>query len=106
MVKKQIKSTVAVFFVLVMMVCCLTACETKLNGTYKAVEGSDSYTFNKDNTVTMTDSTGIGVKGTYKIEDGKITLTLSALGMETSQTYDFEKKGNTIKIDGKEYKKQ
>ncbi len=106
MYSKKVKSIVAILLVCV-MVCSLTACATTLNGTYTAKEGlvEQSFTFKEDNKVEMS-AFGINIEGDYKIEDGEITITYSLLGLHYDWVKSFEKKGNSIFIDGTEFVKE
>ena len=91
----------------VILVCFLTACTTKLSGTYTNDEGTikQSFTFKDDNKVVVS-AFGIDVEGEYLIEDGKITITYSLLNLSYDLEKSFEKKGNSIFIDGTEFVKE
>lgn len=104
--KKCFKSIVAVLLVCIMM-CTLTACTTKLSGTYTAKEGliEQSFTFKEDNIVEMS-AFGIEIEGEYVIEDGEITITYSLLGLSYDWVKSFKKDGNSIFIDGTEFVKE
>lgn len=93
--------------VICLMICSLTACTTKLSGTYTSEEGlvKQSFTFKEDNVVEMS-AFGIDVEGTYKIEDDKITITYKLLNLSYDWEKDFEKNGNTITIDGTDFVKE
>lgn len=99
------KRMIAVVLVLVVM-CTVTACTTTLNGTYVS-EGliKQSFTFKEDNKVEVS-AFGIDVEGEYVIEDGKITITYSLLGLSYDWVKTFEKDGNSIFIDGTEFVKE
>ena len=110
--KKTLKIVVAVLLAAALLAG-LTACGTKtLNGTYKSEETiggklGGTLTFDKDNHVTGT-IMGLAIDGTYTIEKDKITFTFSnaLLGIGATQTKTFEKKGDSIWLDGTEYVKQ
>ena len=87
------------------LVLSLSACGGKPSGTY-ASQGviAQTYTFNGDK-VTIS-AFGINATGTYTIKDGKINITYSLLGLEQTVSYSYEKKGNSIFIDGTEFIKQ
>ena len=91
----------------VLMLCVLTACTTTLNGTYVSKDGviEQSFTFDRDNKVEVS-AFGIAVEGEYEIEDGEITITYSLLGLSYDMVKSFEKKGNSIFIDGTEFVKE
>ena len=105
MLKKSVKAITALLVVCI-LVCSLTACATKLNGTYTA-DGliKQSFTFKEDDVVVVS-AFGINAEGTYKIEDDKITITYKLLNLSYDFEKSFEKKGNTIIIDGTEFVKE
>lgn len=105
MFKKSIK-VITVLLVVCIMACSLTACATKLNGTYTS-DGliEQSFTFKEDNIVVIS-AFGIDAEGTYKIEDDKITITYKLLNLSYDWEKSFEKDGDTIKIDGTEFVKE
>ena len=49
---------------------------------------------------------GINVEGEYLIEDDTITITYSLLNLSYDWEKSFEKKGNSIFIDGTEFIKE
>lgn len=89
------------------MACSLTACTTRLNGTYSNDEGlvKQSFTFKDDNLVEVS-AFGINVEGEYLIEDGEITITYSLMSLSYDWKVSFEKNGNSIIIDGTEFVKE
>lgn len=105
MFKKNVKVITALLMVCI-MACSLTACATKLSGTYTS-DGiiEQSLTFKKDNVVVMS-AFGIDAEGTYKIEDDKITITYKLLNLSYDLEKSFEKDGDTITIDGTEFVKE
>lgn len=107
MKKKNWFKRITAAFLVCLLVCTLTACTTTLKGTYTSDEGliKQSFTFTDDNKVTMS-AFGIDVEGEYLIEDGKITITYSLLGLSYDWVKSFEKKGNSIFIDGTEFIKE
>lgn len=104
--KKGIIKAITVLMLICMMACSLTACTTKLNGTYTS-DGliEQSFTFKDDNVVVIS-AFGIDAEGTYKIEDDKITITYKLLNLSYDWEKSFEKDGDTIKIDGTEFVKE
>jgi len=104
--KRSLKRITAVLLVCAMM-CTLTACATKLNGTYTIKDGviDQSFTFQKDNKVEMS-AFGIEVEGDYAIEDGEITITYNLLGLRYDWVKSFKKDGKSIFIDGTEFIKE
>ncbi len=114
---------------IVVMVLSMTACATKLSGTYKSEGEYLTYKFS-GNDVTMNLkiwALDFEMKGTYKIEDDKITftweednagLTAAISAMEKIDllkdfakvlkggSFDFEKTKGGIKIAGLELTKQ
>lgn len=105
--KKTFKGIVSLLLVTVFFVCMLTSCATKLSGTYTNSEGliKQSFTFKDDNKVDVS-AFGIDVEGEYLIEDGKITITYSLLSLSYDWEKSFEKKGDSIFIDGTEFVKE
>lgn len=85
----------------------LSSCATTLRGTYTNSEGviSQSFTFEEGNKVKAS-AFGINIEGEYKIEDDKITITYSLLGISYDWEKSFVKKGNSIFIDGTEFIKE
>ena len=105
--KNVFKKLVAALLLVCVMVCTLTACTTTLKGTYTSKEGliEQSFTFEEDNKVEVS-AFGIDVEGEYLIEDGKITITYSLLGLSYDWVKSFEKDGSSIFIDGTEFVKE
>lgn len=105
--KNVFKKLVAALLLVCVMVCTLTACTTTLKGTYTSKEGlvEQSFTFKEDNKVEVS-AFGIDVEGEYLIEDGKITITYSLLGLSYDWVKSFEKDGSSIFIDGTEFVKE
>jgi len=110
---KKATKLLALTLALVMVLSMLAACGTRLNGTYRAeVLGNGmSYSF-KGSSVTLNVSllgtVVASVEGTYKIEDGKITLSFSGDAEEAKEysgTFDFVQNENSIKIGMFEYVK-
>lgn len=104
--KKTMKCGIAVLL-LVALVCTFTACTIGLNGTYTSTEGliEQSFTFLEDNRVKVS-AFGIDVEGEYVIEDGRIIITYSVLGLSYDWDKSFERDGNSIFIDGTEFAKE
>lgn len=105
--KKNIKRIVSLLLMAAMLMCVLTACTTKLSGTYTNDEGlvKQSFTFKEDNKVEVS-AFGIDVEGEYLIEDDTITITYSLLNLSYDWEKSFEKKGSSIFIDGTEFVKE
>ena len=105
--KKSCRRIVSLLLLTVSLVCILTACATKLSGTYTNDEGlvKQSFTFKEDNKVEVS-AFGIDVEGEYLIEDDTITITYSLLNLSYDWEKSFEKKGNSIFIDGTEFVKE
>ena len=105
--KKSCGRIVSLLLLTVSLVCILTACTTKLSGTYTNDEGlvKQSFTFKEDNKVEVS-AFGIDVEGEYLIEDDTITITYSLLNLSYDWEKSFEKKGNSIFIDGTEFIKE
>lgn len=105
--KNYLKSIVAMLLLTVLLVCMLTACTTKLSGTYVNDDGivRQSFTFKEDNIVEVS-AFDIYVEGEYLIEDDQITITYSLLNFGYDWKKSFEKKGDSIFIDGTEFVKE
>ncbi len=101
------KGIVSFALILSVVLCMLTACVAKLNGTYVNDEGiiKQSFTFEDDNKVIVS-AFGIDVEGKYEIKDGTITITYSLLNFSYNMEKSFEKKGDSIFIDGVEFTKE
>lgn len=107
MIKRNSFRVVIAVLMVCLTVCTLTACTTKLNGTYTSKDGliEQSFTFKEDNKVEVS-AFDINVEGEYLIEDGKITITYSLLGLSYDWVKSFEKDGSSIFIDGTEFVKE
>ena len=105
--KKNLKRIVSLLLLTTILVFVLTACATKLSGTYTNDEGlvKQSFTFKEDNKVDVS-AFGIDVEGEYLIEDGKITITYSLLNLRYDLEKSFKKKGSSIDINGTEFVKE
>ena len=105
--KKNFKGIVSLLLVSVFLICMLTSCATKLSGTYTNSEGlvKQSFTFKDDNKVEVS-AFGINVEGEYEIKDDTITITYSLLSLSYDWEKSFEKKGDSIFIDGTEFVKE
>lgn len=104
--KKRIKSMVSMSFLVIILMCILTACSTKLSGTYTNEDGlvKQSFTFKEDNKVEVS-AFGIEVEGEYLIKNDTITITYSLLNLSYDWEKSFRKDGNSIFIDGVEFTK-
>ena len=103
---KKMMRVFALVLAVIAIMGCLTACSTKLKGTYTS-EGliSQSFTFKEDNVVVVS-AFGINAEGTYHIEDDTITITYKLLNISYDMEKSFEKDGKTIIIDGTEFVKE
>ena len=105
--KKLALRLVAVVLVLV-SVLSLVGCGTSLKGTYVPADTSivdGSITFEDGNQIVVS-ALGLDIKGTYVIEDDKLIVTYSLLAFSTDLEWNFNKKGNSIFIDGTEFVKE
>lgn len=105
--RRNFRSIVSLLLLCCLLMCMLTACTTKLKGTYTNADGliKQSFTFKDDDKVDVS-AFGINVEGEYLIEDGKITITYSLLDLSYDWQKSFEKKGDSIFIDGTEFVKE
>ena len=103
---KTFKRITATVLLICLLVFTLASCTTKLHGKYTS-DGiiKQSFTF-KDNDKVDVSAFGIDVEGDYVIKDGKITITYSLLGLSYDWVKSFDKKGNSIFIDGTEFVKE
>lgn len=103
------KKLFARFLAAVLMVVVLlsaVACTKRLSGSYVSSEIlGTTYTFDGDK-VTVSSDLGIALTGTYKIEKDTISITYTVLSISSTNTLSFEKKGNSIFLDGVEYVKK
>ena len=103
----MLKKRMVVFVLtIIMLMCYMTACSTRLSGTY-TTDGviEQSLTFQEDNVVVIS-AFGINAEGIYRIEDDKIIITYKLLNLSYDIEKSFEKDGNTITIDGTEFIKE
>lgn len=102
--KKKMKSMLSILCLSITIMCMLTACSTKLSGTYTNDDGlvKQSFTFKDDNTVEVS-AFGIEVEGEYLIKNDTITITYSLLNLSYDWEKSFKKDGDSIFIDGVEF---
>jgi len=100
------KKGISIFLICCLFICSLTACSSRLNGTYTNKEGlvEQSFTFVDDSKVFVS-AFGVNVEGEYQIEDNKIIITYSLLNVSYDLEKSFIKNGNSIFIDGTEFVK-
>lgn len=105
--KKNFKRIVSLLLLTVFIIGMMTACATKLSGTYTNDDGliKQSFTFKEDNKVEVS-AFGIDIEGEYLIEDDTITITYKLLNLSYDMEKSFEKKGSSIFIDGTEFVKE
>lgn len=110
--KKRVMKVLLIFMMIICISGTCTACGGgKLSGTYVSKDSSEvisKFVF-QGNRVTVVDL-GVQVRCSYKLEDDRLIIngTTTFLGTEIAVDYDyaFEKKGDSIYLDGKEYVKQ
>lgn len=104
--KKTVK-IISAAIALITLVCLLAACGKTLNGTYES-EGiiPQSFTFDKDGTVTFSAFGVDAATGTYRIEKDKLIITYSILGFSTDLEQSFKKSGSSLIIGGTEFVKK
>ncbi len=100
--KKTSKIIVSVLL-LATMIFTIAACGG-LSGTYTATDGSGSLTFNGDQ-ITMSVANLLDLKGTYTINGDKIKIRFEVAGQSTEQEYSFKQEGNSVFLEGQEFKK-
>ena len=103
---RSLKYAAAVLLICVMLFS-FTACTVTLNGTYTNKSGlvEQSFIFKDDNRVALS-AFGLEIEGDYVIEDGEITITYSLLGLHYDWVKSFDKKGDSIFVDGLEFVKE
>lgn len=105
MLKKRLKRFFTVVLA-VMIVCVLTACSTKLDGTYTSKEGVVKQSFIFDGDTVKVSAFDIDINGTYEIKDDEITITYRILNLSYDFVKSFKKSGDSIFIDGVEFVKE
>lgn len=105
--EKSLKRTVSLLLLVGLLLCSLSACTTKLKGTYVNAEGltEQSFTFKEDNKVDVS-AFDVSVESEYQIEENTIIFTYSLLGISYDMEKSFVKKGSSIFIDGVEFVKE
>jgi len=99
------KKIVALILVSAAIITLLSACGTKLNGTYKSTGIlGETITFTKDEA--SMSAFGLSISGPYKIEKDQITITYTVLGISYDWTQSFKKEGKSIYIGSTEFVKQ
>ena len=110
----MIKKRIAVFLTGLLMLFVMASCggddKPHLRGTYKEVSAisTGSITFKSDTEMdfTLLDISKLSVSGTYELEGDKLYLHYSVLGIPANPSYTFSQKGNSIFLNGTEYRKQ
>ncbi len=106
MTKNRIFKSILALVLVAAMMCAFAACAVKLSGTYTANDGlvKQSFTFEDDKVEVS--AFGIEIEGEYEIKDDKIIITYSIGPLHYDMEKSFEKKGNSIFIDGVEFVKE
>lgn len=98
------KRTVAVMLVLALSLCACTLAEKLILGTWKSqtkvlgVVTEVSYTFNDDGTGLR--SGALDTSFTYVIEEDRLTITTSVLGIDVDEEYTFQISGSKLVLTG------
>ena len=99
------KKVISCVLILVCLLTVFSSCakpEKKIVGTWTGeqnilgVVAKYAFTFNEDGTGTMTAALDIGVAMTYTIEDDKLNITTSVLGISNTKTYTFTFEGDQL----------
>lgn len=99
--KKVMSVVLVVLCVLTLFSGCANP-EKKIIGTWNGEENvlgvvaKYSFTFNEDGTGSMTAALDIGVAMTYTIEDDKLNITTSILGINNTKTYTYAFEGDQL----------
>lgn len=100
--KNSMKKAIALLAVLV-LVFSLTGCGSSVVGTWTAEESGVTmdYTFEKNGDCSIA-AMGMTFDGTYEVKGDKISMTLDAMGTETTEEYTFKVSGKelTLTLDG------
>ena len=107
MITKKVKNILHMLLAITLSICMLTACASQLKGTYTNNDEliTQSFTFKENNMVEVS-AFGISIEGEYHIENGTITITYHLLNFSYDWKKSFEKKGNSIYVDGIEFIKE
>ena len=107
--RRSLKIIAVFLFAAVMLLVCVScgSGEDELTGTYESVDLAfkESVTFRSGGKITFT-AFKSDMSGTYTIENGNITYTVDVLGEEKTETYTFSQEGDSVFIDGVEYRKK
>ncbi len=98
------KKTIAMLLVVCMVLVGVTGCSKKLSGTYK-VYGNDAGAITFEGDQVTISAFGINVIGNYKIEGDKLSVEAEFLGQKISYDYTFKQSGDSIYLDGVEFRK-
>ena len=99
--KKVISCVLIVFCVLSVFASCAKP-EKKIIGTWTGetnilgVVAEYSFTFNEDGSGKMTTALDVGLAMNYTINDGKISITTSVLGISNTNEYTYEFDGDQL----------
>ncbi len=102
--KRIVKALISIALVTVMLFS-VTACGG-LSGSYITEKDGFSVELVFDNGDLTMKMDSLEIHGTYKVDGDKITMTMSMFGQDSSNTVDFRQEGNSIWIEGVEYKKK
>lgn len=107
MVKGKRIKVLVVMVLIIALAFTLTACVSKLSGTYSTTDGlfKQSLTFMEDNKVKVS-AFGIDVEASYTIEKDMIIFTYSLMNLHYDMEMSFEKDGDVIFIDGTRFVKE
>lgn len=95
---------VALLIVMLLGLCACTALEKSIVGTWKnqstvlGIVTETIYTFNEDGTGSKTNI--VSVSFTYSFSEEKLLITTSTLGIENTEEYTFDFKGNKLVLTG------
>lgn len=78
----------------------------QIAGVWKDSYGLTEYRFNQDGTMKI-EALNLGsFKGTYSIQDSKITIQYKIVVKTVKNTYDFRIDGDTLYLDDEEFKRK
>lgn len=96
---RMAKKAISLVAVLVLAMSLVACGDSGIVGTWSMTEDgvTSSFTFEKDGTCKAS-AMGLEMSGTYKTDGDKLTITISLLGMESSQECTYKIDGNKLTI--------
>ena len=92
------KKFFAVVLALMMTLICCSCSSDSVVGKWSF--GGSTYTFNEDNSVSISINGAINYDGTYEIDGDKITVKVSGMLGEKTEELTYYLKGDTLTLEG------